>query len=750
MEKWLGKLMVVFIGVPLALGMLFLIVGIPFAPRRPDRPAAPSGFGRRMLREDGRAETARRLGEARDAAAVPYLAPFLKDPDPEVRAACAWALGQIGDASLVMDLRIRMEKEPDPAVRRALADALARLGDPTAVRTLAERVEDADPAVRVAAVRALAAVRGDAARAGLAKALANPHAEVRNTARAALIEAGPPAFDALLRAARRTRNEKVHVAVAEVLAADGTARAVPALLALVGATDDADAARQVHATAVRALAALGEEAAPAILAAARDHREPGDVYKDPHAWSEAPISVRRAAAEALGHIGGEEVVALLNAAIIEADALPPDEDVALWQGALARIRTPDARQASERITAHVVTRKKEAVEAALAARVAAGRVAAGASAPPEAEDATYALVLVDAMGGAEMTVWLDHRGGMWQAAFATALDYSKSSHAVDASALELEGRRLAGRIDVTLSPDPWVVATPTPWAAEIDARIEGGEVAGTYRAGRREGKVRGVVQTRGAPEPAWLHLLLEDALVGIYDGSYHHRAYISFVLDQGRTRDGRFTEFDQRIPNRMSIGWNGMLESADVRLDLPRFAADVRTLVTSTKGHNTSWGPHRFELEGYVIGTAAGGTFRTFIEDTLVQTGRFVGEVGPAARSVRDMENFVLVIEMKGAVRAEPVTRVPLVRAEGAFRPATILLDGRPGRLNPSKLAVEGRTVRGPLRLTYTDETQTHVACAYEIEADVSHARVTGSFKGRCGSEPVSGPIAGRFLPRRD
>jgi epoxyqueuosine reductase len=64
------------------------------------------------------------LGNRRPPGAAEALLQGLGDPEPLVRAACAWALGQFGDASYSTPLRHRLDLEDDPDVcdeiRRAI------------------------------------------------------------------------------------------------------------------------------------------------------------------------------------------------------------------------------------------------------------------------------------------------------------------------------------------------------------------------------------------------------------------------------------------------------------------------------------------------------------------------------------------------------------------------------------------------------------------------------------------------------
>ena len=95
-------------------------------------------------------------------AAVPGLLPLLRDADPGVRRAAAYALGQTGDSTAVDSLRVRVLKENDGTVRRYVHEALGRT---VTRRSLSElwRVEALTDTARAAALAwglSRAALRG--------------------------------------------------------------------------------------------------------------------------------------------------------------------------------------------------------------------------------------------------------------------------------------------------------------------------------------------------------------------------------------------------------------------------------------------------------------------------------------------------------------------------------------------------------------------------------------------------------------
>ena len=106
-------------------------------------------------RDVDRRLAALRLGMNEQAAAVGDLAKHLHgDPDPQVRAACAWSLGRLGgDESL--NALINASGFPWREVRLAVVEALAESRDPKAADTLAELIANDDEQVALAAWRVL-------------------------------------------------------------------------------------------------------------------------------------------------------------------------------------------------------------------------------------------------------------------------------------------------------------------------------------------------------------------------------------------------------------------------------------------------------------------------------------------------------------------------------------------------------------------------------------------------------------------
>jgi len=125
-----------------------------------------------------RAAEMSRLARQYGLGATRLLAEALADPDADVRAEAARALGSTGGPSADLPLREALARERSTTAAAAMIEACGALGDEEAVPILARRL--ADRAVARDAVLALARIGGDAARRALVE---NRPADDAETAR---------------------------------------------------------------------------------------------------------------------------------------------------------------------------------------------------------------------------------------------------------------------------------------------------------------------------------------------------------------------------------------------------------------------------------------------------------------------------------------------------------------------------------------------------------------------------------------
>jgi HEAT repeat protein len=292
------------------------------------------------------------LGAIGGPESVSALTAMVDDDRSSVRQAAASALARAAGPAAVPALT-RVLGHKDPATRRTAAEALATLRDAAAVDAVRGALADGDRQVRDAAVRALASMAtpeavsalveglhaGDremkaAIAAGLASFEWAPrdaaqrvvHATVHGRFDEAAAE-GPPAVQPLVAALAHRDAERRRGAVA-ALGRLGVAEAAAPIAALFR-----DADPRVRDAAADALAAIGPDAADAILEALRDRA----------------TTVRAAAARSLSALGEGRVAATLATRL--AEGRPAQHGGVGLRIVAARAELDAARQAADALDA---------------------------------------------------------------------------------------------------------------------------------------------------------------------------------------------------------------------------------------------------------------------------------------------------------------------------------------------------------------------------------------------------------------
>jgi HEAT repeat protein len=105
----------------------------------------------------------------------------LKDEEPLVAEAAAWALGERRASQSVPDLAAMATDHDDPRCREAAIAALGAIGDPGGMSSVLAGLTDRPP-VRRRAVVALAGFDGPQVEAALEQCLGDPDWQVRQAA----------------------------------------------------------------------------------------------------------------------------------------------------------------------------------------------------------------------------------------------------------------------------------------------------------------------------------------------------------------------------------------------------------------------------------------------------------------------------------------------------------------------------------------------------------------------------------------
>ena len=272
-----------------------------------------------------RAWAANVLGEVRAQRAFPSIVRLLDDPEDEVRAKAATALGRIGDRRAVGYLVDHLLSDPAPFVRARISVALGQLGGPEVIERLVRALGDPAWWVRMRTVEALEHV-GGIAEGPLLIALDDSDPEIRIRAAVALERLGVPndlvrmiesgervseAMQTMVKFAAAgpreflselAQHDSRQVRSALVIAAERTGRSDLADDLIRMASGDPEAA--LRAQALTALRLLGiRDALPAALSALADDDQ----------------QVRSAAVDLVGEFGSTDILGLLHAQTADAD-----------------------------------------------------------------------------------------------------------------------------------------------------------------------------------------------------------------------------------------------------------------------------------------------------------------------------------------------------------------------------------------------------------------------------------------------
>lgn len=133
---------------------------------------------------------------------IPTLVDILRDPDAQLRAAAAAALGKVEDPRSTAAL-VELMRDPDDLVRWAAVQGLRASGDESAVEALIDALNDEDPHFREQAIEALGRIGGERAGAGLCSVvLYDGDSRLRRLAVDKLTDPSEPAVEAVQRSLR--------------------------------------------------------------------------------------------------------------------------------------------------------------------------------------------------------------------------------------------------------------------------------------------------------------------------------------------------------------------------------------------------------------------------------------------------------------------------------------------------------------------------------------------------------------------
>jgi HEAT repeat protein len=266
--------------------------------------------------------------------AIEPLLESLDDDDADVRLEASWALGEIGDGSVVAPL-VEALRDEDWYVRKQAAVSLCNLKSSESVGLLVSALNDEDWYVRKQAARILGTIGDARAAKPLAWALKDEDPVVKGEAAAALGRIGDPgaAADAIL-AALKDEDPMVRGDAVATLQDKGYAAVAPLIHALIHRRDE-----NVKREAADALVIVGPPAVEALChVLTLDKKKTHAIARQIAAWTLGTIgdpraveplgqalkqdksdSVRHEAAMTLAQIGDARAVELLVEATKEKD-----------------------------------------------------------------------------------------------------------------------------------------------------------------------------------------------------------------------------------------------------------------------------------------------------------------------------------------------------------------------------------------------------------------------------------------------
>jgi len=220
-----------------------------------------------------RNNSAEALGNIGDIKAIPYLIQSLdEDPDEEVRAKSAWALGKL-NAKEAVDTLIKALYDEYWEVRKYAANSLGNIGDQDVLPYLIEALNDPDRQVRQYAAVALGKMKDERAIPILLESMDDEDDNVKLISMYALENMGRKAVGPLTKTLK-DKDWHIRANAAIVLGKIGDEKAQKSLSGVLQGMFTKDSNRYVRGKAAEALGNIGsEKAKTALKKALKDNDE---------------------------------------------------------------------------------------------------------------------------------------------------------------------------------------------------------------------------------------------------------------------------------------------------------------------------------------------------------------------------------------------------------------------------------------------------------------------------------------------
>jgi len=355
---------------------------------------------------------------------------------------------------------------------------------------------------------------------------------------------------------------------------------------------------------------------------------------------------------------------------------------------------------------------------------------------PQGPYARYRMVLTEAgEDGGPLVVNLHARDGELSTGWASV---GHQTGFIRTHELRHDGNLLRGRLAVDVGPLQYV--------CDLDARVVGDQLAGTYAARRgivgAVDRIKGAVSGRLSPRAEGGDLQVELRLWSMYTKFGHIRSpNVEATVRGGRITGGQF-EFGRDPANR------GKLDGGNLQVRDGRLTGRIRATVLAG---DASPGTFMFAIDAPVRSNFLQGTYDTTKDDNNWGTHGLTGEVRGLGKLG---EGGVLVLALDGGIEGERPMTLYLQRRADRFT-SGIARGGNSEfhELDASHLRLTEKTVAGVVAVTVRPSRDyppggRAVECEYKVNAAMKDSKAEGKFMGRYGvQKPLQGRLRGRILP---
>lgn len=361
--------------------------------------------------------------------------------------------------------------------------------------------------------------------------------------------------------------------------------------------------------------------------------------------------------------------------------------------------------------------------------------------------------------GADLHLYLvvDNAAGRVLRGFGLGPRFNRMPYALLPDALDVSQGRLRGKATVTIPSDGYVPrgGETLTVAVELDAKVSGETLEGTYEAHVGVETRKGAVTGRRFPEPKAdaaqrLDLACEGA---VYKTKGKRRARrLGIDLD---AKDGRVVA--ARLVPPGSITDVGMIAKAgkhDLRIEDGRLTGRLEGTVRPQNAKDQPIA-YVWEIDGRVIGDRAAGRMAVTEDGQAAGEGHFLAKVRAGAP---DPGDALYRLSLYGAVPPHNFMDLRLATRGGKVLhgfATTPNFNNSIHTVDLGGLALEGGRLTGEADVTIIPDAwiprdRRPVPCTYTLDVAAAHGAAAGTFTGRFGESDAQGDVAGGLDPKPD